>query len=85
MWGVLTGLLWLESPPGLVPHGLAVLLELVVAALLPGRGADLNQGPTCQKELQVPVSLQAWGGEHSDQKMLTRSPWLWGRHAFMVD
>lgn len=45
---------------GLVPEGLAVLLQLEEAVLPPRLGANLDQLAAEQQELQVRVSLQTW-------------------------
>lgn len=45
---------------GLVPEGLAVLLQLEEAVLPPRPGANLDQLAAEQQELQVRVSLQTW-------------------------
>ena len=54
----LTGLVALEGFVGLVPHGLAVLLQFVEAVLLPGAGADLDQLPTHQQKLEICITFQ---------------------------
>lgn len=56
----LTGLVPPEGFLGLMPHGLAVLLESEVAGLLPGWGADLEKISSLQEELQIHIPLQAW-------------------------
>lgn len=53
----LTFLVRLEGFLRFVPHGLAVLHESVVAGLLPGRGADLEEVSPLQEELQVRIAL----------------------------
>lgn len=46
---------------GLVPQGLAVLLQPEEAELLPGGRANLDQGPADQQELEIRISLQTCG------------------------
>ena len=55
--GALTRLAGLEDFLGFAPHGLAVLLELEEARLLPRRGQDLEEIPAFQEELEVRISL----------------------------
>lgn len=51
-----------------MPYGLAVLLELVVAGLLPGRGADFEKIPPLQEELEVRIALHACEAEEQQVK-----------------
>lgn len=53
----LTGLVCLDQFLRLVPHRLAVLLELEEAGLLPGRGAHLEEVSPFEQELEVLVAL----------------------------
>lgn len=57
-----------------MPHGLAVLLEPVVAGLLPGRGADLEEVSALQEELEVLIALHTCetGGASSTVQPIKR-------------
>lgn len=75
LWGdgaALTGLVRLDELLGLVPHRLAVILELEVAGLLPGRGADLEEVSTSEQELEVSIALHTCESGGAEGKTTTR-------------
>lgn len=61
----LTCLFGLQGLFGFMPHGLAVLLEFVVACLFPWTWADFQKISTIHQELQVLVILQTCGEDKS--------------------
>lgn len=69
----LTGLILLEHFMGLVPQSLAVLLQPVEAVLFPGTGANFDQYPTDQEELEVRVSLQTFKSRREIHKKPIRN------------
>lgn len=76
----LTRLVGLDDFLGLVPHGLAVLLQPEEAGLLPGRGAHLQEVSPLQEELEVLVPLQAWTTtQRQDPASQTAPGALWCR------
>lgn len=69
----LTGLILLEHFMGLMPQSLAVLLQPVEAVLFPGTGANFDQYPTNQEELEVRVSLQTFKSRREIHKKPIRN------------
>lgn len=62
VWGGgLTCVFRLQGLFGFMPHGFAVLLQLVVPCLLPWAWTDFQKVPTVYQELQVFVTLQTCG------------------------
>lgn len=66
--GQLTGLVTSECFVGLVPERLAVLLQLEEAVLLPRAGANLDQLPADEQELQIRIALQTWRSGNSGER-----------------
>ncbi len=61
----LTCLFGLQGLFGFMPHGLAVLLEFVVACLFPWSRTDFQKISAIHQELQLPVTLQTCGEDKS--------------------
>lgn len=61
VWDGLTGVLWPQGFFGFVPHGLAVLLQLVESRLPPRARANLHKLGAVQKKIQIRISGHACG------------------------
>lgn len=66
--GQLTGLVSFECFVRLVPKCLAVLLQFEEAVLLPRAGANLDQLPADEQELQIRISFQTWRSGNSGER-----------------
>ncbi len=67
----LTCLFGLQGLFGFMPHGLAVLLEFVVACLFPWSRTDFQKISAIHQELQVPITLQTCGEDKSKTAHVT--------------
>lgn len=59
VWAGLTGVLWPQGFFGLVPHSLAVLLQLVEPHLPPWSRANLHELRAVQKKIQIGITVHA--------------------------